>query len=61
MEVLFKKYELDLILYDEVEKFRDWNEDYFSYPYQDRKTIISEVITPVYEIGERYTDYEYTS
>ena len=58
IEKLYRKYELDLILYDEIEKFRDWDEDNFSYPFQDRKTIISEVIM---NIAEELDDYEYHS
>ena len=37
INAFFLKYDLNLILYDEVEKFRDWNDDQFTYTYQDRK------------------------
>jgi hypothetical protein len=58
IEKLYRKYELDLVLYDEIEKFREWNDEQFVYPFQDRKTIISEVIM---DMAEGLADYEYHS
>ena len=58
IEKLYRKYELDLVLYDEIEKFREWDDEQFVYPFQDRKTIISEVIM---DIAEGLADYEYHS
>ena len=35
------KYKMDLVLYDETEYFREFNDPLFDYPYQRQKNIIS--------------------
>ena len=57
INVFFVKYDLNLILYDEVEKFREWNDDQFKYPYQDRKTTIANIYAPVHEVGNKKDEY----
>ena len=34
---LFEKFDMEVVVYDEVEKFRSYNDPQFSYPYQKRK------------------------
>jgi hypothetical protein len=31
-------YDFELVVYDEIEKFRAYDNDLFEYPYEDRKT-----------------------
>ena len=31
-------YDFELVVYDEIEKFRDYDHDLFDYPYEERKT-----------------------
>ena len=38
MKELFATYEYDLVIYDEIENFQDYNSDQFQYPYSKRKT-----------------------
>ena len=40
---MFKKVEFEIILYDEIETFKDFNDKYFDYPYGQRKTKIHSV------------------
>ena len=35
---LFATYDYDLVIYDEIENFRNYNDDQFHYPYSKRKT-----------------------
>ena len=35
---IFSKLNFELVLYDEIEKFRDYDDPEFNYPYQPRKT-----------------------
>lgn len=34
---MFDKFDMEIVVYDEVEKFRSYNSTQFSYPYQKRK------------------------
>ncbi len=34
---MFEKFDMEVVVYDEVEKFRKYDDDEFSYPYQKRK------------------------
>jgi hypothetical protein len=45
----FDKLEFELVIYDEVENFRDYRDTLFNYPYQDRKSFISSnVLDPIF-------------
>ena len=35
---LFGTYDFDLVVYDEIEKFRNYDDSKFEYPYDHRKT-----------------------
>lgn len=34
---IFVKYDFDLAVYDEIEVFREWDDELFNYPYGQRK------------------------
>ena len=57
-EDLFGRYNFEYTIYDEVEVFRDWSEDYFTYPYADRKSIVSLINST---IDDSTVNYEYKS
>jgi len=35
---IFGRLDFELVLYDEIEKFREYDDPQFSYPYQNRKS-----------------------
>ena len=37
---IFKTFDSELVLYDEFEDFRQWNDPLFKYPYTKRKSIL---------------------
>lgn len=57
-EELFARYNFEYVIYDEVEIFREWSEDYFTYPYADRKTIAALINST---IDDSTANYEFIS
>jgi hypothetical protein len=58
---LFHEFQIELIVNDEVEQFRNYDDTQFYYPYQKRKEVLNQVgfqIDPSMEISE---DYEFVS
>ena len=55
---LFARYNFEYVIYDEVEVFKDWSEDYFTYPYDNRKTIATLINST---IDDSTANYEYIS
>jgi hypothetical protein len=50
-------FQIELIVYDEVELFRDYNDPDFEYPFQKRKEVVSMVnfqIQPSIDMDENY-------
>ena len=54
---LFSTIEFELVLYDEVEYFKNYNDPEFDYPYSDRKTKLGSFNLDI-NITEDF-DYEY--
>lgn len=58
----FKLLEFEVVLYDEIETFRDFDQEQFHYPYGPRKTSLNRATIDIqllaFEIQE-YGDYEY--
>jgi len=38
---MLKGFDLELIIYDETENFREWDDGLFMYPYMRRKNILN--------------------
>ena len=56
----FDKFQLEIVIYDEIEKFRNYDHPEFSYPFERRRIDISEFDFS-FEVpieGDNY-DYEY--
>lgn len=54
---LMNEFQIELIIYDEVELFRDYHDPNFQYPFQKRKEVVSQVnfqIQPNIDIDENY-------
>jgi hypothetical protein len=51
-----KEFDIELVVYDEVEYFKQWDDDSFNYPYTPRKTLIGSY---KFDITNRSIDYEY--
>ncbi len=45
-------------MYDEVEYFRDYNDDQFKYPYVPRKTILDSFTLTIPELGIGGPNYD---
>jgi hypothetical protein len=72
---LLATFHFELVVYDEIEKFRDYDHDIFNYPYEARKTKLASFTlnTRDFELGKpdesgnyvdgfiTKTDYEYSS
>jgi hypothetical protein len=56
---LFEAFEFELVIYDEQEYFKKYNDDEFFYPYQRRKTKLGTF--SFYTIIDETYDYDYFS
>lgn len=57
LQTKFDQFDFKVVVYDEVEDFRDYDHELFDYPYLDRKTQIS---SQKINIDLDETTYEYT-
>ena len=55
---LLNEFSLQLVVYDEIEQYREWNEKLFQYPFQNRKTLAEEFFID-YEKSTNQYDYTY--
>ena len=40
---ILETYNLNLVVYDEIENFKDYHSDQFDYPFDNRKSIITQI------------------
>ena len=52
---MFELYEFDIVVYDEIENFKDYISPEFDYPYEKRRTMIG-----WYNFEPILTDYSYS-
>ena len=67
-EIVYSRVDYELVIYDEIELFREFNDEQFNYPFQNRKSLIrSQTINPhseEFDADEKlieYIPYEYIS
>lgn len=53
-----KQFELELLVYDEVEYFRPWDHAEFDYPFTARKTLVEQFKTSL-AFDKNEIDYEF--
>ena len=60
-ESLFSKFDFQLVVYDEIEKFRDYDHPLFGYPYDKRKIQVNSfTLNPTYfELKEVFSHFLY--
>ena len=58
---LFEKFDMEVVVYDEIEKFRSYNNPQFSYPYQKRKNNLGD-LNFAWEVpySDSNSNYDYT-
>lgn len=62
-EELFDKVELDLVVYDEIENFPDYNNPLFMYPYSNRKSKLAtyQITSDFFSFDEKLLQIDYNN
>ena len=55
---IFSEFDVDLVVYDEIENFRNSNHDQFNYPFDKRKTKISSYVFDVKPVENQDGNYQ---
>ena len=61
LNVIFTKYNIDMIVYDEMDSFKDSKDPLYDYPFEDRKNKISYYSFNIYFTVENLGSYTYNS